>query len=176
MQDLQRVFLMGYRGSGKSTVAVALAERLGWETVDSDDLIESEAGEPIVKIFEQQGEKGFRDLEQRVVESLCERQETVVALGGGAVLRGATREALAAAGPVVWLTAPAATLAARIGGDAASGERRPSLTGRPIAEEVAEVLAAREPIYRQCANVAVEVDGRSPEAIADEIAAWLRGD
>lgn len=166
---MERVFLIGYRGCGKSTVARLLAERLGWEVVDSDDEIEREAGKAITAIFADEGEPAFRDLEERVVASLCGRKRTVVALGGGAVLREATRERLAAAGPVVWLTAPAETLAARIAGDDASASRRPSLTGLSGLEEVERVLAAREPIYRECATVAVDVDGRPPEAIAAEI-------
>lgn len=99
-----------------------------------------------------------------------------MSLGGGAVLRAATRDRLAAAGPVVWLTAPAAVLAERIADDDATAGRRPSLTGQSVAEEVEQVLADREPIYRECANVAVEVAGRTPAAIAEEIAGWLASD
>jgi shikimate kinase len=166
---MQRLFLIGYRGSGKSTVARLVAQRLGWAVVDSDDEVEREAGKPIAVIFAEDGEPAFRDLEERVVASLCEGEPTVVALGGGAVLRETTRERLAAAGPVVWLTAPAATLASRIAGDATSASRRPSLTGLSGLEEVERVLAIREPIYRECATVAIDVDGRAPAAIAEEI-------
>lgn len=172
----ERFFLMGYRGCGKSTVARLLAERLGWDAIDSDDEIEREAGVTIAQMFATQGEPAFRDLEERIVARLAARERMVVALGGGAVLREATRDRLAAAGPVVWLTASAETLAARIAGDSASADRRPSLTGRsgPAGlEEVERVLAEREPIYRDCATVAIDADGRTPSAIADEIAAWL---
>lgn len=174
-EPAKRVFLMGFRGSGKSTIGKLLAEQLGWACADTDDQIETSSGTTIRELFETRGEEAFRDLEQSVVSDLCEADSVVIALGGGAMLREATRERLATAGPVFYLTAPAETLAARIGCDAKSGQQRPSLTGKPIAEEVAEVLAVREPIYQQCANVAIDVDGRTPEAIADEIATWLRG-
>jgi shikimate kinase len=170
---MQRLFLIGYRGSGKSTIARLVAERLGWAAVDSDDLIESAAGKSIAAIFAEDGEPAFRDLEEEVVASLCEADRTVVALGGGAVLRETTRERLKNAGPVVWLTASAATLAERIDADTATASRRPSLTGVGAAEEVGRLLAVREPTYRECATVAITVDGRTPEAIADEIVAVL---
>lgn len=170
----RRVFLIGYRGCGKSTVGRLLAARLGWESIDSDDVVEAEAGRSIAAIFADEGEPAFRDLEERVVAELAARARTVVSLGGGAVLRGSTRQGLSAAGPVIWLTAPAGVLAARIAGDAASGDRRPSLTGLSGLAEVERVLAEREPIYRECANVAVEAGERSPEAIVEEVAAWLK--
>ncbi|TWT48315.1 shikimate kinase [Botrimarina hoheduenensis] len=169
------LFLTGYRGSGKSTVARLIAARLGWECVDSDDVIEAEASLPIAQIFAEQGEPAFRDLEERAVAGLCTRCQTVVALGGGAVLRPATRARLRAAGPVVWLTASATTLAQRIAGDTASDVRRPRLTGLSGLAEVEQVLATREPIYRECATVAIDGEGRDPAAIADEVVDWLRG-
>lgn len=168
-----RVFLIGYRGCGKSTVGRLLAERLGWESIDSDDVVEAEAGKAIAEIFADEGEPAFRELEERVVAELAARERTVVSLGGGAVLRGTTRQRLAAAGPVFWLTAPAETLAARIAGDATTGDRRPSLTGLSGLAEVERVLTEREPIYRECATVAIDADGRPPDEIADEIAGWL---
>ncbi|TWT99622.1 Shikimate kinase 2 [Botrimarina colliarenosi] len=175
---MTRLFLIGYRGCGKSTVARRLADRLGWDAVDSDDEIEHAAGKSIAMIFADDGEPAFRDLEEGVVTRLCGLERTVVALGGGAVLREATRARLAVAGPVVWLTAPATTLAARISGDATSASRRPNLTDLTDLTGLAEVervLAAREPIYRECANFSVDADGRSPEVIAEEIAGLLAG-
>lgn len=170
-----RLFLIGYRGCGKSTVGRLLAERLGWESIDSDDVAEAEAGKSIAAIFAGDGEPAFRDLEERVVAELCRREHAVVALGGGAVLREATRKRLAAAGPVVWLTAPAETLARRIAGDRSTAARRPSLTGLSGLDEVRRVLAEREPIYAECATVSLDAEARSPAELAGEIAAWVTG-
>lgn len=165
--------LIGYRGCGKTTVGRALAARLGWAFVDSDNVIESESGKSIAAIFAEEGERAFRDLEERVVAELCRCDETVVSLGGGAVLREATRRRLADAGPVVWLTAPAEVLAERIGADQRSATQRPSLTGLSGLEEVRRVLTEREPIYAAAASETIDATDASPEALADQIAQRL---
>ena len=164
-----RLFLTGYRGTGKSTVGRIVADRLGLSAVDSDDAIEAAAGMPIAEIFADRGEPAFRDLEERVVAGLCERDNLVVALGGGAVLRESTRERLTASGPIVWLTASAETLAARLAADAASETRRPALTGLAPAEEVRAMLEQRTPLYEECATFAVDTEDRPPEEVAAAI-------
>ncbi|MCA9241837.1 MAG: shikimate kinase [Planctomycetales bacterium] len=164
-----RLFLMGYRGTGKSTVARLVAEGLDWEHVDADDEVERVAGKAIRDLFAEQGEPAFRDLEERVVAELALRQKTVVALGGGAVLRPANRECLKQAGPVVWLTAAPDTIAKRLEQDASTASRRPSLTGGSVLEEIVEVLAVREPLYRECATLVVDTEGKSAPQVAAEI-------
>src|SRR5262245_33924261 len=99
------IFLIGYRGTGKTTVAAELASRLKCEWIDADDEIERRAGKSVAAIFADGGEATFRDLEALVVTQLCQRPNTVIALGGGAVLRDDSRAAICAAGPVVRLKA-----------------------------------------------------------------------
>src|SRR2546423_6519152 len=96
------IFLIGYRGTGKSSVARELAARLKYDCVDADEVIEREAGKTIAAIFADEGEAAFRDWESKVVAALSRKRQTVVALGGGAVLRDENRRAIRAAGPVVW--------------------------------------------------------------------------
>src|SRR5262245_42183978 len=110
----QPVFLIGYRGTWKSTIAPLLAERLGYDWIDADDELEHRAGKTIAQIFADDGEGHFRDLEAKIVAELSCQSRTVVALGGGAILRETNRAAIRTAGPVVWLTASIDTLAARI--------------------------------------------------------------
>jgi shikimate kinase len=167
------IFLIGYRGTGKSTVGRLLAERLDCESIDADDEIERRAGKTIAAIFAADGEAAFRDLEAVVMVDLCRRTQLVIAPGGGAVLREATRDAMQAAGPVVWLTAPIDTLAARLAADTAAGDRRPNLTAAGGRAEIEAVLAVRTPIYRACATFVVDTEGKSPAEVADEIIARL---
>ena len=168
------IFLVGPRGSGKSTVARLLAGRLGWGWADADDVLEARAGESIRALFAREGEAGFRDRESAVLEDLCRLRRHVIATGGGVVVREANRGLLRRSGWVAWLTADADTLWGRLRGDAATAERRPALTvgGR---EEVDQLLRAREPLYRACADCVVPTAGRTPEAVAGEVlAAWAR--
>jgi shikimate kinase len=163
-----RVFLIGPRGSGKTTIAGLLAERLGWAWVDADVVLETRHAKSIRTIFAEEGEVGFRDKESAVLAELCLLERHVVATGGGVVLRESNRELLRQSALVVWLTADVDTLWQRMRDDAATAERRPDLAGGGRGE-VEAVLRAREPLYRACANWTIETAGRTPEAVADEI-------
>lgn len=167
------VTLIGYRGSGKSTIAAPLAGRLGWDWADADAVVEDAAGRPIRDIFAAEGEAGFRARERSAIVSLVSRDRLVLAAGGGAILDPATRDDLRAAGPVVWLRAGLETLAARIAGDPTTAGRRPSLlggkTGAGSPQEIARLLAEREPLYRECATLIVDTQERTVDQIVDEI-------
>lgn len=167
------IFLIGYRGTGKSTVARELAEVLGYDWVDSDDIIEERAGKSIAAIFADNGEPAFRDLEAAVVGELARRRRTVIALGGGVVLRDANRTAIRAAGPVVWLNASVDTILERIAADSTTAERRPQLTSAGGRDEVELLLAVRTPHYRECATLVVDTEGKPTAELAAEIADQL---
>jgi shikimate kinase len=170
---LPNLILIGYRGTGKTTVGRLLAARLGRPFADADDLVEATAGASIADIFAAEGEPGFRDREAAALASLCARADGVIATGGGAVLRESTRKMLRHSGFVVWLTATPETVAARLAADATTRSRRPNLTAAGGSDEIRHLLAARAPLYRETADVAVETDTLSPEQIADTIlAAW----
>jgi shikimate kinase len=166
MADL--IVLIGYRATGKTTLARLLAERLDWQWLDADVEIERRAGKTIARIFAEDGEPAFRDLEAAVIADLCRRERLVLAAGGGAPLRAETRAAMRAAGRVVWLTATADTIHQRMFSDATTAARRPSLTGKDPREEILHLLAVRTPIYREAAHCAIDTEGRTPEQIADE--------
>lgn len=170
------IFLIGYRGTGKTTVGRVLAGRLGWAFVDADDRIEAAAGKSIRDIFAAEGEAGFRDREAATLADLCALRNHVVATGGGVVLRAENRERLRAAGFVAWLTADADTAFARLRGDPTTAARRPDLTPGGGLDEVRTLLAAREPLYRGCADFAADAAAPSPEAVAAAIfTAWNGG-
>jgi shikimate kinase len=173
MLDMHLYFI-GYRGSGKSTVARAMAERLKWPLVDSDEVIELSAGHSIREIFQTEGEQGFRDREQQAIAQIAAAHiPSIVALGGGAVLREANRALIQATGRVVWLKGSPQQLYRRITGDLSTADRRPNLSTGGGYDEIVELLAAREPIYQQVAEKAVDTDSRSPEEIVLEIADWV---
>ena len=161
--------LIGYRATGKTTLARLLAERLGWDWIDADVEIERRAGKAIARIFAEDGEPAFRDMEAQVIADLCRRDRLVLAAGGGAPLRPESRQAMREAGKVVWLTAWPETLLARMTTDAATVARRPNLTDRTPLNEIVELLMAREPVYRELADWVVDTEGRTPETLADEI-------
>lgn len=161
--------LIGLRGSGKTSVARILAERLGWPHFDADAEIESRAGKSIAAIFADDGETAFRDRETGVVADLAARDSAVLALGGGAVMRPENRAAIAKEGRVVWLTASPETLWSRIEADPDTAARRPNLSPQGGITEIIATLDARRAIYRQCAHLVVDTEGKSPDQIADAI-------
>ncbi len=161
--------LIGYRATGKTTLARLLAERLGWNWIDADVEIERRAGKAIARIFAEDGEPAFRDLEAEVIADLCRRQRLVLAAGGGAPMRPESRQAMRASGKVVWLKARPETIHARMTGDATTTTRRPDLTDKGGLEEILHLLARREPVYRQSAHLEVDTEGKRPQEIAAEI-------
>jgi shikimate kinase len=167
------LFLIGPRGSGKSTVARLLAAGLGWDWRDADVELEKKHGQSIRDIFATEGEAGFRDKEAASLAELCRLERHVIATGGGVVLRESNRRLLRASGRVVWLTADIDTLWRRMQADETTAQRRPALSvgGR---EEIVQVLRVREPLYRDCADYIVETTGRTPEEIAAEILRWMQ--
>lgn len=163
------VVLIGYRATGKTTLARLLAERLGWDWIDADVEIERRAGKSIKRIFAEDGEPAFRDLEAEVIADLCRRNRLVLAAGGGAPMRPESRRAMRASAKVIWLKARPETIHARMSGDATTSTRRPDLTDQGGLDEILQLLSRREPIYRESAHVEVQTEGKSPERIAAEI-------
>jgi len=164
------IVLIGYRGTGKSTVAKALAARLARTVVSTDAEIVRRAGQSIPDIVARQGWDYFRDLETQTCQELADRDRLVIDTGGGAILRRQNVAALKKNGTIFWLTASVDTIAKRIGGD----KQRPSLTGsKSFIEEIEEVLCERTPLYQNAADFVIATDGRSVAQGADEILARL---
>ncbi|MER5354885.1 shikimate kinase [Kitasatospora sp. NPDC002551] len=157
------IVLVGPPGSGKSTVGRVLAERLGLGFRDTDADIEERAGKPIPDIFVDEGEPHFRALEAAAVRGAVETHDGVLALGGGAVMAGATR-ALLRELPVVFLEVPLADAVKRVGLDAP----RPLLAVNPRARW-RELMEARRPLYLEVATAVVDTAGRTPEQVADAV-------
>jgi shikimate kinase len=161
------VVLVGMMATGKTTVGRAVAERLGRPFLDSDDLIERRTGRTVREIFESDGEQAFRALESQVLrEALSGDAPAVIAAAGGAVLDAENRRWLKRNGTVVWLRAEPSVLARRIGAD----DHRPLLAVDPDAT-LRRLHAERLPLYREVADVVVDVDGLVPGEVVDRVAA-----
>ena len=164
------VALVGYRGTGKSSVGKLLARRLGRDFADSDAELEIRTNRTVAEIFSEDGELAFRDREEQVILDLIESGSgLVLATGGGAILRIRTREALKRHGVVVWLTAPAEELASRIVADRRGLASRPSLTAAGTVGEIEEVLRTRTPLYAEIANLTIDTVGKSAGQVVDLI-------
>jgi shikimate kinase len=162
------LFLIGYRGTGKTTVARHLAERLGWKWIDADEFLESRYGSTIGHIFENEGEAVFREHEAAALKDFCNLRQHVIGTGGGVVLRDENRKRLQGAGKVVWLTADPLTIWRRLQLDPTTTARRPALTGGGLAE-VEELVRIREPLYRSCAHLTISTADISPPEVAAAI-------
>ncbi|MFN9604607.1 MAG: shikimate kinase [Planctomycetota bacterium] len=166
------LFLIGYRGSGKSTIGAILAAALKRPFLDTDAWIEQYAHRSIPEIFASEGEEAFRELETLAIERLPRDPSSVGSLGGGAVLRVANRELLRSSGRIVWLRADPNILAQRLSADSCRGFSRPSLTGEDPIREIEHVLATRTPIYKTLCDWELETVGRTPSELAQAIADW----
>jgi len=165
MDNKQSVFLVGPMGAGKSAVGRKLAEELGCEFLDSDEVIESRTGVDIAYIFEREGESGFRARERQVLDELTKMPGVVLATGGGAVQDAVNRGRLGSRGCVVYLHASVDQQLRRT----RTSRQRPMLKGGDAREILEGLMAVRDPQYREIADVIVETDGRRVTAVTREI-------
>lgn len=156
-------------GTGKTTVGRLLAERLGTTFIDLDARIVESAGATIAEIFEMQGEERFRDIESAILARIAEQSDSVVATGGGVVLRETNRVLMNKAGVVVNLHASKEAVAERLSGDTG----RPLLDGGETELKISRLFTEREPLYREC-HTQIDTTGKAPEDIVYEILAWLK--
>ena len=162
------VVLVGFMGSGKSSVGRELARRFRAPFVDVDERIESAAGCRIRDLFGREGEPAFRAREKAALREALSVKGCVVATGGGAFADEENRVLLRSYAPVVYLEAAVETLLERLAGDLG----RPLLRGGNREEVVRELLSRREPGYRT-ADVTVRTDGRTVQDVAGQVADWI---
>jgi len=164
------VVLIGFRGSGKSTVGKALSERLGWEFIDCDAWIEKRTGLTIKEIFERHGESHFRTLESQAIGELSAMDGKVIATGGGAALKYQNMQVFKRnGGKIFFLEVGPETAFRRIQEDATTRSRRPALTEKDPFTEVKEQIELRRPYYLKGADVTVSTDGIKIDDVVVEI-------
>ncbi|MFT4177927.1 MAG: shikimate kinase [Thermomonas sp.] len=172
MRNRRHIVLIGPMGSGKSTLGPALAARLELGFVDLDARIVADAGCSIARIFADEGEAGFRIRESRALAEALADAPAVIATGGGAVLAQANRNAMRAAGTVVYLHVDADTQLARLAFDTT----RPLLQDGDRAQKLAALQAIREPLYREAAHLLFDTAYLMPEAAVAALAGLLASD
>lgn len=161
---IKNLALVGFMGSGKSTVGHMLAMMLGFRFIDTDDQVEHQVGKKISEIFATEGEEKFRFYERQVLEQLNTVERSIISTGGGLVTRPGNLELLQQHSLVVCLWASPETIYNRV----AHQTHRPLLAGADPKAKIVEMLKARAPFYRQ-ADVLVSSDFRSPREVAIHI-------
>jgi len=166
---MSHVFLIGFMGAGKSTVGQRVAVLVSLPFIDLDHAIVVEQGRSIAEIFAEQGEARFRELERDALASLADAPFAVVACGGGVVTTAESRSVLRELGTVVYLRTTVAETFARI----SDRSSRPLLVGPDAEHNAVALLEARSVLYEEIADIEIDTVGRSPAALAEEIAGLL---
>ena len=172
MFGAHRVFLVGPMGAGKTTIGRQLAQTLKLEFIDSDLVIEERTGADIPWIFDVEGEEGFRERESKAIDELTLRDGIVLATGGGAVLRPENRAAMSSRGTVVYLHASLERQVERTARD----KNRPLLQVEDPEARLRELMAQRDPLYREIADHVVETDSLPARNVAQQLARVLQPD
>ncbi|HHR6080026.1 TPA: shikimate kinase AroL [Providencia alcalifaciens] len=160
-------YIIGPRGSGKTTIGKKLAEKTGYQFIDTDKLIFEHAGMSIADIVQQQGWDYFRQLESQILASI-EPQKAIISTGGGIILAPENQQVMRDNGMVIYLRSTPETLAQRLAAEP-QAEQRPSLTGKSLLEEIEEVMVQRDPIYLSTAHHVIDAN-QSIDAIINQIA------
>jgi shikimate kinase len=170
-------YLTGFMGAGKSTIGPILAETLGWDYYDLDEIIEEKLGMKIADIFEERGEKFFRDNEKKFLQELAKNSNTIVSLGGGTMANQYNLKFLKDSGTIIYLKASIDSLYKRLELE----KNRPKLklpegkfSKEKLTERITELYKAREKFYNQ-SDFVIETDSASIVSIVDKIAKIIEG-
>ncbi|HDZ56932.1 MAG TPA: shikimate kinase AroK [Pseudomonas xinjiangensis] len=167
---MRNVFLIGPMGAGKSTIGRMLAKELRYPFKDSDREIEARTGADIPWIFDVEGEEGFREREQAMIAELVQEQGIVLATGGGVVIREPNRKALASGGLVVYLRTSVEQQLQRTAKD----RQRPLLQTPDPEKVLRDLMARRDPLYKDIADLVIDTDQRGPKIVVNTIVARLQ--
>ena len=167
---MKNVFLIGFMGCGKSSVAAHLSKTYGMDVLEMDQVITERVGMSIADIFTQYGETYFRDIETELVKEIQHKDNQVVSCGGGIVLRTQNVDTMRSAGTIVCLTAKPETILERVKDD----DARPLLKGNKNLTFINEMMEKRRDKYECAADIIVETDGKTIAEICDEIVAYMK--
>lgn len=162
---MNNIVLIGFMGSGKTTLGQWMSQVVNLAFVDTDEYIEKKTQRRIKDIFAEEGENYFRDLETHVLRELSGRKDTVISVGGGLPVREINRALMRELGMVVYLRASKETLIKRLSGDTT----RPLLAGDNLEDKIDKLMAARKEIYLDAADIIIDTDDKSLEEIYNEL-------
>ncbi|MBI4739272.1 shikimate kinase [Candidatus Woesearchaeota archaeon] len=163
------IVLVGFRGTGKTTVGKALAKKIGMGFVDADDFIERRYGFMITELFERKGESLFRMMESDVISELSKMNSYVIAAGGGAILKYKNIKNLKRHGVMILLEADCDAVYKRIRKDDKTATRRPRLTNHDLYDEIKELMDFRAPYYHRAADFTVNTTSKPVDSVVEEI-------
>lgn len=166
----ENIYLIGFMGAGKSTVARALSKKTGEAVIEMDDEIAFRAGMSIPEIFEKKGEAAFRSMESALLRETAAGGPAIVSCGGGLIKSEENIACMKASGCVIYLRAQAETVLKRTVNDTS----RPLLAGKKDISSIAAMIAERTPLYEKAGEIVVDVDGQTPDAIAERILVDLK--
>ncbi len=172
----ERILLTGFRGTGKSVVGAGLAEKLGYEFIDTDILVAEELQSSIADFVNREGWDAFRGAEEKILEKLVQSKDAVIATGGGAIMHHKAWQNLRKNSLVIWLQAEPETIRKRIEQDGMTVSQRPSLGGSSLSGEISEVLEFRKPYYEKGSDLAIDTTKMSPEDIIEYTGRILSGE
>ena len=164
------IFLIGFMGAGKSTIARALQRELGFPLIEMDERIVKEQGMSINDIFAQYGEDHFRDIESQLIVDIGKEEPSIVSCGGGVVVRPQNMQNMKEIGRIVFLKATPETIYERV----KNSTDRPILNGHMNVEYIAELMEKRRALYEVAADITIQTDGKTREQICEEIIGKMR--
>ena len=162
---MKNIFLIGYMGTGKSSVAAYMAKEYSMEVLEMDEMIAMRESMNISDIFANNGEEYFRNVETRLLQEICIQENKVVSCGGGIVLRGQNVEEMRKSGTIVLLSARPETILERVKDDTS----RPLLQGNKTVSYIREMMDKRREFYENAAEVVIQTDGKQIGEICSEI-------
>lgn len=168
------IFLIGYRGSGKTSVGSSLSDVNGWPFIDTDFQLVKELGMTISEIVDKKGWDFFREKESAVLKKLCNHDKQIVATGGGIVLNEENRINMKKNGTIVWLKATFATVKKRMLLDSKTKDFRPSLTSKELDEEIKETLLLRKPYYEKAMDFSIDTDNLDIDGVCKAVITNLK--
>jgi len=167
------IFLIGYRGSGKTSAGRSLSDILGWPFIDADFQLVKELGMTISEIVLKNDWKFFREKEEAVLKKICSLDNHIIATGGGVVLNKENTANMKKCGVIVWLKVTPETVKKRILIDNKTKDFRPSLTSKEIDEEIEETILKRRPLYENAMDFFIDTDNLDINGVCKAIMANL---